>query len=341
MNNLSVHPLALLIPTMTNEEYTELKFDIQQNGLLTPITLYEDKILDGRHRYQACQELALTPTFDYYNGSQPAHFVLSKNIFRRNLNGTQKAGVAAKIQPYYEREVQHGGDRRSKDFQEGTNSHLKGDSGDLAGQVIGVSGRYVDKYKKIVAEKPELQAKLDSGELTITGAEKESLMLSSISNEWYTPIRYVEAAREALGTIDVDPASNELANKTIRAKTFYTKENSGLLKEWRGTVWLNPPYGGIATGFVAKLIDQYKKRITTEAILLVNANSTDTGWFQPLWNYVLCFTNHRINFMPLNNKAINNSTHGSVFVYFGKQKQKFIDNFKQFGVVVERIDNVH
>ncbi len=334
MKTLTVHPLALLIPQMTEEEYAELKNDIKDNGLLTPITLFEDKILDGRHRYQACQELNIEPAIDYYNGTTPAHYVLSKNIFRRSLNGTQKAGVAAKIQPYYEKENPPGRPKKG-----GTNSTFNSKNRDLAGSVIGVSGRYVDKYKKLVAEKPELQAKLDSGEITITGAEKESLMLSSMSNEWYTPSKYVEAARAVMGSFDIDPASNEEANKTIKAKTFYTKDNDGLTKKsWPGKVWLNPPYGGIAADFTKKLVEQFEEGITTEAILLVNANSTDTGWFAPLWNYTLCFTNHRINFMSPDNDGVNNSTHGSVFIYMGAHRQRFIDCFKQFGVVVERVD---
>ncbi len=40
--------------------------------------------------------------------------------------------------------------------------------------------------------------------------------------EWYTPGRYVELARQVMGSIDLDPASNELAQTWIKAKTFYS-----------------------------------------------------------------------------------------------------------------------
>jgi hypothetical protein len=35
--------------------------------------------------------------------------------------------------------------------------------------------------------------------------------------EWYTPERYLDLAREVLGTIDLDPASSEIAQETVRA----------------------------------------------------------------------------------------------------------------------------
>src|SRR5262249_14971473 len=46
-------------------------------------------------------------------------------------------------------------------------------------------------------------------------------------SEWYTPPEYVEAARDVLGGIDLDPASNHLAQATVRATRYFTKQDDG------------------------------------------------------------------------------------------------------------------
>ena len=53
-------------------------------------------------------------------------------------------------------------------------------------------------------------------------------------DEWYTPGDIIERARAVLGEIDLDPASNAHAQKTVRAKRFYTKDDDGLSKPWSG-----------------------------------------------------------------------------------------------------------
>ena len=60
--------------------------------------------------------------------------------------------------------------------------------------------------------------------------------------EYYTPIEIVEAARAVMGGIDLDPASSETANKQIKAARIFTVETNGLIQEWHGRIWLNPPF---------------------------------------------------------------------------------------------------
>jgi hypothetical protein len=97
--------------------------------------------------------------------------------------------------------------------------------------------------------------------------------------EWYTPAAYVEAARQVMGGIDLDPASNDLAQEMVRASTYHTAETDGLAQEWTGRVWLNPPYAaGEIDRFVSKLVAEHTAGNVTEAVLLVHSR-TDTAWF--------------------------------------------------------------
>jgi hypothetical protein len=160
---------------------------------------------------------------------------------------------------------------------------------------------------------------------------------SSESNEWYTPKAYIDAVHAVLGAIDVDPASNAEANKLVQAAAFYDVLTDGLVRDWRGKVFLNPPYGrdGISNQerWSLRLIEQYQAGITTEAILLVNA-VTDRTWFQALWDFPICFTHHRIPFYKPGGSPGAQPVCGSAFVYLGANHIQFARVFRQFGAVV-------
>jgi hypothetical protein len=100
--------------------------------------------------------------------------------------------------------------------------------------------------------------------------------LGTGDNEWYTPARYIDAARSVLGGIDLDPATSEFAQSRIRADQFFTAEDDGLTQEWIGRVWLNPPYAQPLIGqFAGKLIEEHSAGHVTAAIMLTH-NCTDT-----------------------------------------------------------------
>jgi hypothetical protein len=162
--------------------------------------------------------------------------------------------------------------------------------------------------------------------------------LSSGSDDWYTPPLYVDAARRVLdGTIDLDPASCALANKMVRAERIYTQMEDGLQHEWYGRVWMNPPYGGTQRLFVAHLLAEYERGHVTAAVALLNANVTDTEWFQPLWEHMLCFTHHRIGFYGPDGagNGVKSGTVGTVFAYLGEERERFAYEFGVFGAIVE------
>jgi phage N-6-adenine-methyltransferase len=167
----------------------------------------------------------------------------------------------------------------------------------------------------------------------VAGKSSYEQRRSSLSTEWYTPEVFAEAARTVLGQIDLDPASCEEANATIRAARYYTEADNGLSLPWKGTIWLNPPYSGQAGAFVTRLAECHAAGEVTAGIALITALTTDTNWFRQLWDHTLCFTYGRIQF---NGEGGSSNTAGSVFIYLGPDPGLFQRVFEQFGAVVER-----
>jgi hypothetical protein len=151
--------------------------------------------------------------------------------------------------------------------------------------------------------------------------------------EWYTPELYIELARDVMGQIDTDPASNALANETVKAGIYFDSETNGLVQDWHGSVWLNPPYAaGLVSEFAARLTDQIAVGNTKQAILLVN-NATDTQWFSDTVKdaKAVCFKTGRIAFVNQDGDAVTGAAQGQCFMYFGRRTQRFCNLFGTIG----------
>jgi len=156
------------------------------------------------------------------------------------------------------------------------------------------------------------------------------------NNEWYTPIQYIELARQVLREIDLDPATNDIAQNKIKAVKYFNEEINGLAHEWHGNIWLNPPYAQPAiSDFINKIVDEVHAGRVKSAIMLTH-NYTDTAWFQKaaLSATAICFTKGRIKFEGPNGE-IAAPTQGQAFFYFGHDMRTFCDVFRDVGFIVE------
>lgn len=94
MREYHQHPLSAAFPGMSQSELAALTDDIAEEGQREPITLFEGKILDGWHRYQACNACGRVPvTVELPGGVNPVAFVKSRNLHRRHLTGSQRAAA--------------------------------------------------------------------------------------------------------------------------------------------------------------------------------------------------------------------------------------------------------
>lgn len=123
------------------------------------------------------------------------------------------------------------------------------------------SDRTAQYLMKVARENPKMSSDLST---TVWGktAQWRAPTPGSLTNpllepsySWYTPADDMALVRRVLRTIDCDPASCAEANETVRARTFYTREQDGLTLPWRGRVFLNPPFQTqFMRPFVSKLI---------------------------------------------------------------------------------------
>ena len=96
-----IHPLAEIFPELSAAEFDKLKSSIDEHGQRETIVLLGDEILDGRNRYKACIELGRNPQFRNFapaRDGNPIQFVADRNLTRRHLTPSQRAGIAKKIE---------------------------------------------------------------------------------------------------------------------------------------------------------------------------------------------------------------------------------------------------
>ena len=102
-----------LMPPVTASEYERLKRSIKEEGrLLLPIVLNQDNvILDGHHRFQACQELGIPIRIDKkdFTGRplDEMMYVVNVNLYRRSLNDFQRAKVGIRVEELRRKLGQH------------------------------------------------------------------------------------------------------------------------------------------------------------------------------------------------------------------------------------------
>lgn len=145
---------------MPASDIKELAEDIKLRGLQNSITLFEDKILDGQHRYEACSIAGVKPRFETYKGNDPLGFVIAANLKRRHLTPSQKAMVAASIE-----NMPHG---RSE--KKDANLHLTRTN---AADSLDISPRSVATASKILDESPRLAQQVRDGKLTVHAAAEK------------------------------------------------------------------------------------------------------------------------------------------------------------------------
>ena len=341
--NLTIDPeFKNLIPPLTSEEYAGLEESILAEGCRDSLIAWHGILVDGHNRYEICKKYGLPFTVtetDFESRDDVKLWMMKNQLARRNLNDFQRVEIVYAVKDAVkakakERQSEYYGnqyDGLMEKFPEVQTSTSR----DELGKMAGVSGKTYEHAAKVIEQgTPETKEALRRGEISINKAyeelQKPHVAYNSGNNEWYTPKEFIEAATAVMGGIDLDPASSEIANKTVNAKRFYTVEDNGLEKPWFGRVWMNPPYASDLIGkFADKLVDELKH--IKQAIVLVN-NATETEWFYTMvvQATAVCFPRSRVRFVTPDGTT-GAPLQGQAILYFGPDVNRFINVFDEKG----------
>jgi len=231
-----------------------------------------------------------------------------------------------------------------KDFSEWWAAHVKHGkvkmtdtviSSDRATELTGFTVKQVSRLNQKLENELAYRAQLFGAAYKKAFPEESLVDKMTGDEESYTPTKYLESARAVMGGIDLDPASNDMAQEDVQAATYYTVHDDGLSQEWAGRVWMNPPYTArVINQFIDKAVRHYQAGEITQAIILTN-NNTDTSWFHQGAGAAsaVCFTAGRINFLKPDGSR-SSPTNGQSFFYLGNNLDEFKEEFSQYGLVM-------
>lgn len=168
--------------------------------------------------------------------------------------------------------------------------------------------------------------------------------INTLSQEWGTPQKYVDAVKAFFGgRIALDPCSNQFS--IVAADTEYRlPDHDGLKESWDfPTIYVNPPYGldrergTRISNWLYRCAAAHKSH-KSEVLALVPV-ATNTGhWKNYVWTraIAICFLyDTRLRFLVDGQDEGKGAPMSCAMVYWGKDYQRFEDDFLPFGAVVD------
>lgn len=165
MDKRAFHAVADLFPMMPDDELQALADDIKINGLQVPIlTDAEGLIIDGRHRYLACQRAGVEPEFRTATAPDVVALAMSLNAKRRNISAGQRAIAAAAAWDMIDTRAGPKGKPNSGKIS------LNGQRRDHLGTMAGVNGKYVEQARFILLNDPPAAEAVKAGTMRLSAA---------------------------------------------------------------------------------------------------------------------------------------------------------------------------
>ena len=97
-------------------------------------------------------------------------------------------------------------------------------------------------------------------------------LTSSATPEWATPQAFFDRLNLTYG-FELDVCATPENTKCAR---FFTEADDGLVQDWQGVVWMNPPYGRYIGKWVRKAYESARAGATVVCLLPARV---DTAWW--------------------------------------------------------------
>ena len=101
---------------------------------------------------------------------------------------------------------------------------------------------------------------------------------SSANHNWTTPRPLLATLTSILGRVDLDPCAPEIHAHRTTAHHHITAADNGLLLDWFGNVFLNPPYGRSLPHWIAKVQTESQRPDVHSIIALIPARTDTSYW---------------------------------------------------------------
>lgn len=348
---LTQHPLGAQYRAFTQQEYDLLRESIRREGVQKPLLIYRGQVLDGWHRRRACIELGKSAPVEVLDERLP-HIEASRraydaNVPQRHLTPTQLAVWAARSYRLDQFSVTDCAQRMHNNGSQvgivpDRSAQWAETAKERVAEQLGISKRQLERADRLVRQAPHLAQRVEDGQTSLRAAERQlaapHVAKRTGNMEWYTPPHLLDAARELMGGIDLDPASCKIANENVQAERFFTQHDDGLAQHWSGRVWLNPPYArGITDRFVDKLIGHVRAGDVTSAVMLTN-NATETEWGQRALRAcaAACFVEGRVRFLRGRSRPEGTPLQGQMITVFGSIDRARLSVLERLGSVFAR-----
>jgi len=169
------HELGAVFHDMSTSEYESLRRDIETNGQLHPIILFQGRVLDGWHRFRACRDLDKEPvSVPLAEGTDPLHYSIASNAERRQSRPSQltislvEIWMAQNATEFSEAEGRSASPLSSALASIGSKVTL---TKAVLAQFAGVSERLVQQARRVVVDgAPEIIVAVKSGALSLERA---------------------------------------------------------------------------------------------------------------------------------------------------------------------------